>query len=112
MYWTQYTSWLFGHFSYRGRLSLYSTIVRKVRKSPCMQDAGRSVERIIIHAGILQNSREIHATFPATHQYRQISRANFSCVEIFSTEDRSLGTVHVDMFSLDCRLEAMSLIAE
>ena len=58
----------------------YSTIVRKVRKSPCTQDEGRSVERIIIHAGILQNSCEIHATFPATRQYRQISRANFSCV--------------------------------
>ena len=88
--WIERPNWLRKYYFLRliGQVSnqqmlctqLYSTIVGEVRKSPCVQDAGRSVERIIIHAGILQNSCETHATFPAACQHRQISRTNFSCV--------------------------------
>ena len=73
------------------------------------------MERIIIHMGILQNSCEIHAKFTAARQHRQISRANFSCVmrgNIFHGRSIYRYNGHVDVFSLDCRLEAMSLIEE
>ena len=73
------------------------------------------MERIIIHTGILQNSCEIHAKFPAARQDRQISRANISCVmrgNIFHGRSIYRYHGHVDVSSLDCRLEVMSLIAE